>query len=58
MIAFHDGSIQTALAYSVEGDTLRWTTRDHLERRTFLSAVDRRFSEQLNRDRRVEFRLP
>jgi len=58
MIAFNDGSIQAALDYSVDGDTLRWTTRNHLERRAPVAAVDLRFSEQLNRDRRVEFRLP
>ena len=58
MIAFNDGSIQAALAYSVDGDILRWTTRNHLERRAPVAAVDLRFSEQLNRDRRVEFRLP
>jgi hypothetical protein len=58
MIAFNDGSIQVALAYSVDGDILRWTTRNHLERRAPVAAVDFRFSEQLNRDRRVEFRLP
>jgi len=58
MIAFNDGSIQAALAYSVDGDTLRWTARNHVERRAPIAAVDRSFSEQLNRDRRVEFRLP
>jgi hypothetical protein len=58
MIAFNDGSIQAALAYSVDGDILRWTTRNHLEKRAPVAAVDRYFSEQLNRDRRVEFRLP
>jgi hypothetical protein len=58
MIAFNDGSIQAALAYSVDGDILRWTARNHVERRAPIAAVDRSFSEQLNRDRRVEFRLP
>lgn len=58
MIAFNDGSIQAALAYSVDGDILRWTTRNHLERRAPVAAVDRRFSDELNRNRRVEFRLP
>jgi hypothetical protein len=58
MIAFNDGSIEAAIAYSVDGDILRWTNRNHLERRAPVAAVDLRFSEQLNRDRRVEFRLP
>ena len=58
MIAFNDGSIEAAIAYSVDGNILRWTNRNHLERRAPFPAVDLRFSEQLNRDRGVEFRLP
>jgi hypothetical protein len=58
MIAFNDGSIEAAIAYSVDGDILRWTNRNHSERRAPIAAVDLRFSEQLNRDRGVEFRLP
>ncbi len=58
LIAFNDHLIQAAISFRVEGDQLHWTTREHEERQAPLSSVDRRFSEQINRDRRVEFRLP
>ena len=57
LIAFTDNTIQTAVSFYAEGDTLHWTTREHEEKQAPLSSVDRRFSEQLNRDRRVEFKL-
>ncbi len=58
LIAFDDNTIQAALTYYIDGDTLSWTTREHVNRQAPLSTVDRRFSEQINRDRRVEFKLP
>jgi hypothetical protein len=58
LIAFNDHTIQAALSYRVEGDEIHYTTREHEERTAPLSSVDRMFSEQINRDRRVEFRLP
>ncbi|HLX44052.1 MAG TPA: hypothetical protein VKR43_11490, partial [Bryobacteraceae bacterium] len=58
LIAFTDHSIQAAVSFRVEGDEIIFTTREHVEKRAPLSSVDRRFSEQINRDRRVEFRLP
>ena len=58
LIAFNDHTIRAALSYTVEGDQIRYTTREHEERTAPLSSVDVRFSEQINRDRRVEFRLP
>ncbi len=58
LIAFNDQTIQAAVSFSVDGDQIRWTTREHVEKSAPLSTVDRRFSEQINRDRRVEFRLP
>ena len=58
LIAFSDHSIQAAISYRVDGDQLYYTTRDNVERHVPLSSVDRRFSEQLNRDRRVQFQLP
>ncbi len=57
LIAFADHTIQAALSYRVEGDTIFWTTREHEERHAPLSSVDRRFTEQMNRDRHVEIRL-
>jgi len=58
LIAFNDHTIQAAISFSVDGDQIRWTTREHVEKSAPLSTVDRRFSEQINRDRRVDFRLP
>ena len=58
LIAFQDHTIRAALSYSVEGNEIKWVTRDHEERSAPLESVDRQFSEQINRDRRVEFRLP
>jgi len=58
LIAFNDHTIRAALSYTVEGDQLRYTTREHEEKTAPLSSVDVLFSEQINRDRRVEFRLP
>ncbi len=58
LIAFSDHRIQACLAYWVEGDTLHYVTREHEHKQIGLDGIDRAFSEQLNRDRRVEFRLP
>ena len=58
LIAFADHTIQAALEYRVEGETIVWMTREHVEKSASLASVDRRFSEQINRDRHVEFRLP
>jgi hypothetical protein len=58
LIAFNDYTIQSAISFSVEADTIRWTTREHVEKSAPLSTVDRAFSEELNRDRHVEFHLP
>jgi hypothetical protein len=58
LIALSDKTIQAAVAYRVEGDTLFYTTREHVEKQVPLSSVDRRFSEQINRDRHVEFHKP
>lgn len=57
LLAFNDHTIQAALSYRVEGDTIIWMTREHEEKRAPLSSVDRRFTEQMNRDRHVEIRL-
>jgi hypothetical protein len=58
LIAFKDQTIQAALAYWVEDRTLHYVTRGQEHQKVPLDQVDRAFSEQLNRDRRVEFHLP
>ncbi len=46
-----------AVAYWVEGGTLNYVTREHEQRQAPLGSIDRAFSEQLNRDRHVDFQL-
>jgi hypothetical protein len=58
LIAFTDNIIRAALSYHIEGETIHWTSREHEEMSAPLATVDRRFSERINRDRQVEFRLP
>ena len=58
LIAFNDHTIRAALSFRIEGDEIYWTSREHEEMHAPLSSVDRRFSEQINRDRHIEFRLP
>ncbi len=57
LIAFNDHTIHAAISFRVEGNQILYTTREHEEKSAPVDSVDRRFSEQLNRDRRVEFRL-
>jgi hypothetical protein len=58
LIAFKDHVIRAATAYSVEGTTLYYTTPQGTREQAPLDSVDAAFSEQLNRERNVEFRLP
>jgi hypothetical protein len=58
LIAYKDHVIRAALSYWVEGDTLYYIDRDHQQQTAPLDSIDRSFSEQLNRDRHVDFRLP
>jgi hypothetical protein len=59
LIAFADHSIRAASSYKVVGDQLEWTPREGGPvQRVPLTSIDKRFSEQVNRDRRVKFELP
>jgi hypothetical protein len=58
LIAMTDHTILPAIAYWVDGDTLTYITADADQNRVSLSLVDREFSQKLNADRGVEFRLP
>jgi len=58
LIATRGGSVESCVAYWVEGRTLHYVTRDHAMHETPLESVDREYSEQLNRERQVTFRLP
>lgn len=58
LIAFKDGSIQTSLGYWVEGDTLQYITPRGTINKASLELVDRQLSQQLNKERDLEFHLP
>jgi hypothetical protein len=58
LIAFNDHTIRAATSYNVVGDTIMWIGRDGQQMKAPLSSVDVQFSLQINRDRRVDFRLP
>jgi hypothetical protein len=58
LIAFTNHTIQAAVSFSVEGETLHYATREHVDKTAPLSTVDVRFSQQINRDRHVEFKMP
>jgi len=58
LIAFTDHSIQAATAYKVEGDELYWQDRENKEHHAPLSRIDVPFSQQINRDRNVDFQIP
>jgi hypothetical protein len=58
LIALRDGVIRAAVAYWVDGDTLHYVTGQKEQKSVRMDAVDRELSLQLNRERRVPFRLP
>ena len=58
LIAFKDHSIRAASAYWVDNATLHYVTPQNEQKQAALDAVDRDFSMQLNRERRVQFSLP
>ena len=58
LIAHPDHRIEAAVAYWVDGETLHYVTRTREKKEAPLDEIDCPFSEQLNRDRRVPFRLP
>jgi hypothetical protein len=58
LIATKDQTIHAAAAYWADGRTLHYVTLQHEEKQVPLDSVDRAFSMQLNRERRVQFQLP
>jgi len=58
LIAFKDHTVYSAVAYYTEGDTLHYFTSGNTHNQVSLSLVDRSLTEQLNRDRNVDVRLP
>jgi hypothetical protein len=57
LIAMSNGSVYSAYAYWVESGTLHYITTGHAHNQASLSLVDTAVSEQLNRERGIEFRL-
>jgi len=58
LIAMKDHTIFPAVAYWVEGDTLNYITVQGNKNSASLDLVDREFSQQINKERKVEFGLP
>lgn len=58
LIALKDHTIFPAIAYWVEGDTLNYITVQGAKNSVSLDLVDRDFSKQINKERKVEFGLP
>jgi hypothetical protein len=59
LIAFkNQDNIRAAEAYWMEGETLHYVTLEHAHKQAPLDSIDRAFSIKLNRQRRVDFRLP
>jgi len=58
LIALTDRTVLACIAYWVDGDTLNWVSRDAKQNSLSLLLVDRTFSQQLNDERHVPFKLP
>ncbi len=57
-LAFKDGTVTTALAYWVDGNTLHYIDSDGAQHTAPVDSVDRDRSLKLNRDRGIDFGLP
>jgi hypothetical protein len=58
LIALKDKTIDAATSYWVEGLVLNYITLQGAHVIVRLDLVDRSFSRELNRQRRLEFRVP
>ncbi len=57
LVAFKDHAVYSAMAYWVEGDTLHYVTPNGVHNQASLDLIDREFTDKLNRERNVEFKL-
>jgi hypothetical protein len=57
LIALEDGTVYPSYAYWLQGDTLHYITTKHSHNQASMALVDERLSLQLNKERRVEFKL-
>jgi hypothetical protein len=58
LLAFKDHSIYSAVGYWFDGDTLHYITGGNVHNQVSLSLVDRELTEQLNKGRGVQVKLP
>ena len=57
LLAMKDGSVYSAVAYWVEDSTLHYITPKHAHNHASLDLVDREITDQVNRERKVPFKL-
>jgi hypothetical protein len=57
-IVLKDGSVQSAVAVSVQDDVLQYVDPDGEHRRVPLDTVDRQATRRVNRERKLELHLP
>ena len=58
LIAFKDHSIYSAFAYWVEGETLHYVTAQRVHNQASVSLVDRELTDKLNRNHKIQVKLP
>lgn len=57
LLAFNDSSVMAAIGYWTQGDTLHYVTSNFAKKTAPVGTLDKTLSEQLNRERNVEFKL-
>ena len=57
LLAFKDSSVVAAIAYWEQDDQLHYVTSNFSKKIVAVNTLDKTLSEQLNRERRVEFKL-
>jgi hypothetical protein len=58
LLALEDGTVKSALAYWVEGETVHYVTTRYMKTSVPVGSVDIRVSEQLNSERGLDFHIP
>lgn len=57
LLAFADSTVVTAIAYWQQGDSLHYVTNGFSKRVVPIHSLDKALTEQLNRERKVDFQL-
>jgi hypothetical protein len=57
-IVLKDGSVQSAMAGAVQDEVVHYVDPDGQHRRVSLDTVDREATRRVNRERKLELRLP